>query len=63
MVKPDLHKRVEREQERQKPSCEPHTVIGSIKVGDPVYTQNFIPWPMWEPGYGTKIMGSRKYRE
>ena len=37
LVLPDLHKRVEREQERQKVACDPHTEIRGFKVGDLVY--------------------------
>ena len=51
LVKPHLHKRVEREQEQQKAACDLH--IRSFKVGDPVYTQNYKPGPMREPGYVT----------
>ena len=50
LVKPYLHKGVEREQERQKAACDPHIVIHSFNVGDPVYALNYRPGQMWEPG-------------
>ena len=62
LVKPNLHKRVERGQERQKAACDPHTVIYSFKVGDSVYTWNYIPWSMWEPAYVTEVVSPQKYR-
>ena len=62
LVKPDLHKRMEREQDRQKAACEPHTVICSFKVGDLVYARSYRPGPMWEPGYVTEIVGPQGYR-
>ena len=47
LVKPDLHKRVERGQERQKATFVQRTVIHSFKVGNPVYAQNYRPGLCW----------------
>ena len=63
LVEPDLQKRVERKQERQKAACDPHTVISSFKMGDPVYTRKYYkPGPICEPGYITEVMGLQRYR-
>ena len=37
LAKPDLHKKAEKEQERQKAAGDLHTKIHTFKVGDPVY--------------------------
>ena len=62
LVKLDLHKRVERKQERQKAACDPHTVICNFKVRDLVYARNYTradvgTWIL------TEVMGPRRYRE
>ena len=62
LAKPDLHKRVEGEQERQKDACDPHTVFHNFKMRDLVYAWNYRPGPMWEPGSIIEIMGLRRYR-
>ena len=62
LVKSDIHKRVEREQEQQKATCNPHTLIRSFKVADQVYAQDYRPGLMREPGYVTELMDPRSYK-
>jgi len=62
LLKPDLYKRVEREQERQKEAHDRHSQDRSLLVGDAVYVRNFGRGPTWLAGQIIEQPGPRKYR-
>ena len=55
-MKPDLYKRVEQGQERQKAACIQRAAIHNIKihVGSSMYAQNFRLGVMWQQDYVAK---------
>jgi len=62
LLKPDLYKRVEREQERQKEAHDRHSQDRSLLVGDAVYVRNFGRGPTWLAGQIIEQPGPRKYK-
>ena len=62
LLKPDLYKRVEREQERQKEAHDRYSQDRSLLVGDAVYVRNFGRGPTWLAGQIVEQPGPRKYK-
>lgn len=62
LLKPDLHLRVENEQERQKVAHDKHSVAHSFQVGEAVYARNFRPGPMWEPAHIVEAAGTLSFK-
>ena len=61
-IKPDLDRRVEKEQERQKKSHDQHSKRRAFNVGDMVYARNYRPGPKWVPAEVIKVTGSVSYK-
>ena len=62
LLKPDLYKRVEREQEGQKEAHDHHSQDRSLLVGDAVNVRNFGCGPTWLAGQFIEQPGPRKYK-
>ena len=52
LLKPDLHQRVEKEQDRQQKSHDAHCRARTLAVNDAVLVRNLPPgtYPIWQPG-------------
>ena len=64
LVKPDLHKRVESEQDRQKDNHDKHSKHRSFTAGDRVFAKNFTPGSstLWLPGQVLQSTGSLSFK-
>ena len=62
LLKPDLNRRIERHQEKQKETHDKHAVPRTFHTGDLVYAQNFGSGNTWLPARVVEVMGPWQYQ-
>ena len=61
-IKPDLDRRVEKEQERQNKSHDQHSKCRAFNIGDMVYARNYRPGPKSVPAEVIEVTGPVSYK-